>query len=104
VSVEPFVTIIEAFEREGFGEFKTKTLKAILVIYELGSLRRSEIQQICDMTEKNVGACIDRLMGLGILQRRGKGYRCSPYDYKLAPEIRKIIEGTYEKRNDSHTA
>ena len=104
MSVMHTIDIIEALDDQGYGEIKARTLKIILVIYELGSLTRPEIRQICRLTEKNTGGQIDRLLGMGVIESTGKGGKWSPFVYKLKSNIREIIEGTYEKRNDSRAA
>lgn len=104
MTVIPFIDIIERLESDGFTNIKISSLKGILLFYELGSLRQGEYRDIMKISQEFAGNHINSLYGMGILVRRGKGIKYSPFEYKLNPLVRKIIEGTYEKRDDSNAA
>lgn len=104
MSTVPTIDLIEALDVAGYSDLKVRTFKTILLIYELGALTRREIREIAGLTDKNTGGQLDRLTSMCIVVRSGMGNRWQPFEFRLHPDIRKIIERTYEKWNENTAA
>ena len=95
------IDAIEALGKAGYYNLRIKTLRTILLLYELGSLTKQEITEIAGLKQSEVLNQLHSLSGMQVVMGTGNGMRWSPFVYKLNPDIRNIIGSVYEKRDES---
>lgn len=85
------IDIIDCLEKGGFGDMRIKTVKLILLFYNLGPLRRPEVRKITGLSDTYMGNALITLWRMGILDKI-ESHIPRQYEYKLNKCVRRLID------------